>query len=149
MRGASHEGAHSRTVAGALGHCHRRDPQTGERRRKWHSFKGTKREAQIECAKKISSIGEGSYVERSKATVGEFVRARIDQWEAAGDISARTAQRYRQLLDNQIIPHLGAKPLQKLKRLDIEGGTPSCATQAAPMLQAGSRLERLAMRIGC
>jgi hypothetical protein len=27
-----------------------RDPQTGERKRKWHSFKGTKREAQSECA---------------------------------------------------------------------------------------------------
>jgi hypothetical protein len=28
-----------------------RDPATGKRRRKWHSFSGTKREAQIECAR--------------------------------------------------------------------------------------------------
>ena len=53
--------------------------------------------------------------------MAEFVRARVDQWQAAGDISARTAQRYRQLVENQIAPHLGAKPLQKLTRLDIEG----------------------------
>ena len=50
-----------------------------------------------------------------------FVRARVDQWEAAGDITARTAQRYRQLVENQIVPHLGRKPLQKLTRLDVEG----------------------------
>jgi hypothetical protein len=31
-----------------------RDPATGKRRRKWHSFAGTKREAQIECARLIS-----------------------------------------------------------------------------------------------
>ena len=28
-----------------------RDPETGERRRKWHSFTGTKRGAQIECSR--------------------------------------------------------------------------------------------------
>jgi integrase len=55
-------------------------------------------------------------------TVADFVRARIDQWEAAPDgITARTAQRYRQLTKSQIAPYIGAKPLQKLIRLDIEG----------------------------
>jgi integrase len=34
---------------------------------------------------------------------------------------SRTAQRYRQLLKNQIEPHIGAKLLQKLTRLDVEG----------------------------
>jgi integrase len=97
------------------------DPQTGKRRRKWHAFRGNKREAQRECARLISAIGEGSYIQRAKATVADFVRARLEQWEASGDISARTAQRYRQLVKNQIVPHLGMKPLQKLTRLDIEG----------------------------
>ena len=41
--------------------------------------------------------------------------------EAAGDITARSAQRYRLLANRQIAPHLGFKPLQKLTRLDIEG----------------------------
>jgi integrase len=30
------------------------------------------------------------------------------------------AERYRELLDNQIVPHIGAKAIQKLKSLDIE-----------------------------
>ena len=32
-----------------------RDPATGKRRRKWHAFAGTKRQAQIECARLIAS----------------------------------------------------------------------------------------------
>ena len=96
------------------------DPKTGERRRKWHSFKGTKRQAQVERARLIADLSRGDYIERDKTTIAEFVRSRVDQWEAAGDITARTAQRYRQLAENQIVPHLGAKPLQKLTRLDLE-----------------------------
>jgi integrase len=97
------------------------DPQTGQRKRRWHSFKGTKRQAQLECARLVASIGQGGYVERSKATVIDFVCARIDQWEAAGDITARSAQRYRLLASHQIAPHIGTKPLQRLSRLDLEG----------------------------
>jgi hypothetical protein len=97
-----------------------RDPATGKRNIQYASFKGTKREAQVKLAALITSVGAGSYVEPSKSTVAEFVRARVTQWEAAGDISARTAQRYRQLVENQIAPHIGAKLLQKLTRLDIE-----------------------------
>ena len=98
-----------------------RDPATGARLIRYHSFKGTKREAQLKLAALLALVGAGSYVESSKVTVAEFVRARIDQWESACTISARTAQRYRQLCENQIVPHIGEKALQKLKPLDIEG----------------------------
>src|SRR5262245_18654613 len=84
-----------------------RDAATGKRKRKWHSFKGTKREAQVKKAELIAALSQGSYVERSKTAVAEFVRSRIDQWEAAEDISARTAQRYRELAKHQIAPHIG------------------------------------------
>jgi hypothetical protein len=53
--------------------------------------------------------------------VADFVRARISQWEASGEISARTAEHHRQLLAHQIAPHLGTKVLRKLRPLDIEG----------------------------
>jgi integrase len=53
--------------------------------------------------------------------VADFVRARVSQWEASGEISARTAERQRQLLAHQIAPHLGTKVLRKLRPLDIEG----------------------------
>ena len=94
---------------------------TGSRKTQFVTFRGTKREAQLKLAALIASVGQGSYVEPSKATVAGFVRGRVDVWEAAGDITARTAKRYRQLVENQIAPHLGLKPLQKLTRLDVEG----------------------------
>src|SRR5262249_55343969 len=97
-----------------------RDPQTGARRRKWHSFTGTKRQAQVKCAELVAAAGKGDYVEPTRATVADFMRARIGQWEAAGDISARTAQRYRQLLEHPLARQLGAKVLRKLRPLDIE-----------------------------
>jgi hypothetical protein len=53
--------------------------------------------------------------------VGEFVRSRVTQWEGAGTITARTAERYRQLTENQIVPHIGNTLVQKLTRLDVEG----------------------------
>ena len=37
-----------------------RDPTTGKRKRKWHSFIGTKRQAQVECAKLIAESKNGT-----------------------------------------------------------------------------------------
>jgi integrase len=94
----------------------------GKRKRLWHKLENCsgKREAQIKLAELIAARNQGSYVERSKTAVADFVRSRVDQWEAAGNISARTAQRYRVSVEHQIAPHLGTKPLQKVTRLDIE-----------------------------
>src|SRR5262249_30031279 len=93
---------------------------TGKRKIQYVSFKGTRREAQAKLTELLAAVGKGDYVEPSKIVIADFVRTRVDQWEAAGDISARTAQRYRQLIENQIVPHLGAKVLQRLRALDIE-----------------------------
>ena len=92
----------------------------GARKRKWHSFKGTKREAQVECARLIAAIDEGAYVEKNKLTVKQFLNDRLAAWEAAKRIAPKSAERYRELLDGQILPHLGEKLLQKLTVKDVE-----------------------------
>ena len=92
----------------------------GARKRKWHSFKGTKREAQVECARLIAAIDEGAYVEKNKLTVKQFLNDRLAAWEAAKRITPKSAERYRELLDGQILPHLGEKLLQKLTVKDVE-----------------------------
>jgi integrase len=84
------------------------------------TFRGTKADARIEMRRLVRSGDTGEHVAPSKVKVGDFVRARVNQWEAAGDITARTAGRYRELVENQIVPHLGAELLQKLKSTDIE-----------------------------
>jgi integrase len=90
----------------------------GKRVARAHTFRGTRKEAQAKLAELLASVAQGSYVAPAKMSVAAFVRSRVDQWEA--DITARTAQRYRQLTENQIAPHIGAMPLQKLVRLDVE-----------------------------
>jgi integrase len=89
------------------------DPATGKRRRKWHSFKGTKRKAQDECARLISELQHGTYIEPNKITVAEF----LDRWLADAKIrvSAKTYERYEQLCRKNIVPLLGKALLSKLK----------------------------------
>ena len=92
----------------------------GQRKRKWHSFKGTRDEAEGECARLITAMKEGAYVETNKLTVGQYLLDRLTQWEGSNKIGHKTSERYRELIANQIIPHLGNKHLQKLKAIDIE-----------------------------
>jgi hypothetical protein len=56
------------------------DPQTGQRKRKWHSFAGTKREAQVECARLITEMDAGAYVEHDRKSLNQF----LDTWNAIG-----------------------------------------------------------------
>jgi integrase len=97
-----------------------RDPEAGKRRIQYATVRGTKRDAQIKLRELLGAVDKGEHVAPSKMTVGKHVAARIDQWQAAGDISARTAERYRELADRQIAPHLGAKPVQRLGTVEIE-----------------------------
>jgi integrase len=48
------------------------------------------------------------------------MHARVAQWEASQEIGAKTAERYRELVENQIVPHLGLIAVQKLRPLDME-----------------------------
>jgi integrase len=97
-----------------------RDPVSGKRHTQFLTFRGTRKEAQFKLAELIASVGKGSYVNRSSLTVLEHVRSRIEQWETLGKIAPKTSERYRELLENQIAPHIGKASLQKLKPADIE-----------------------------
>ena len=94
-----------------------RDPETGKRKRKWHSFRGTKREAQIECARLISAIQGGTYLEPSKTTVAAY----LDHWlgHIKSQVSPRSYERYCELVRKNIVPLLGAVHLSKLKPTQI------------------------------
>src|SRR5262245_16835197 len=89
-----------------------RDPVTGERKIQYHSFRGTKREAQDKLAELLAAVGQGQYVEPSKLTVAEHLRSRVSQWVAAGEVGARSAERYRQLVETAIVPYIGAIAVQ-------------------------------------
>ena len=94
------------------------DPITGKRRRKWHSFKGTKREAQIECARLISALQAGTYLEPSKTTLAQF----LDRWleHIKSQVSPKSHSRYSELARKNIVPLLGSTILTKLRAEAID-----------------------------
>jgi integrase len=96
------------------------DPVTGKRITRYVSVKGTRKDAHRRLVELLKTRDDGSYVEPSKLTVAEHVRARVKQWEANGDIGAKTAERYLEMTERQIVPYIGAKLIQKLKPADIE-----------------------------
>jgi len=90
---------------------------TGERKRRWHSFAGTKRQAQVRCAELVAELQSGTSVDPSKITVAEFLD-RFDRDWAALHVSARSRDRYRFALDH-VRRHLGNRMLQKISPADI------------------------------
>jgi integrase len=94
-----------------------RDPATGKTRRRWHSFKGGKRDAQIECARLISALKGGTYVDPSKTTLAEFFARWLDHVRAR--VSPRTFERYGEIVKNNIVPALGGTALTLLRPAQI------------------------------
>jgi integrase len=93
------------------------DPVNGKRLTRYHSFKGTKREAEVELVRLKAGADRGEYVDPSKLTLAEF----LDRWEAwvATQVSAKTLERYKELTAHHVRPHLGASRIQRLKTVNF------------------------------
>ena len=94
-----------------------RDPGTGKRRRKWHAFAGTKRKAQEECARLISALKGGTYLEPAKITVA----GHMERWleHVRSQVSPKTFERYCGVVRGNIVPALGGVLLTKLQPAQI------------------------------
>lgn len=93
-----------------------RDPATGARRTRYVTVRGTKKEAQAELVRRLAAVDSGTAVDPSTVTIAEYLRGWLD---TDVDLSPKTLERYRQLAEQQIIPHLGATLLQKLRPAQI------------------------------
>jgi integrase len=93
------------------------DPVTGRRKRRWHSFRGTKREAQVRCAKLVAELQSGASIDPNKVIVAEFLD-RFDRDWAATHVSPHSRERYRFALDH-VRRHLGDRVLQKVRPVDL------------------------------
>jgi integrase len=91
-----------------------RDQQTGKRKVHWRSLPQCrgKREAQQECARIITEMATGVFIEPAKTTVAEFLRRWLDHIQT--QVQPRTARFYAEQVAN-LIPLIGAIPLSKLK----------------------------------
>lgn len=111
------------------------DPKTGKKKRKWHSFAGTKREAQAECARLITALKAGDYVEPSKQTLGEF----LDEWLAfiKPTVAPKTHERYAEICQKSIAPLIGEVALSKLKTDRIDTAFSKALTEGRRDGQGG------------
>jgi integrase len=95
-----------------------RDPATGKRMRKWHSFAGTKRAAQTECARLIGAHKDGKVsLAPAKTTVAEFLARWLDHMQA--QLGPRSHERYSDLVTKNIAPLIGGVALAKLQPATI------------------------------
>lgn len=83
----------------------------GTRQTRYVSVKGKRTDAQRELTRLLSAIDTGTLVEPTKLTVAGYLHA----WLDGADVQPKTLERYRQLAEQQIIPHLGAVMLQQLR----------------------------------
>jgi integrase len=94
------------------------DPETGKRRRKWHSFRGSKREAQVECCRLIGEHKAGRInLAPNRTTVGEFLARWLDHMQA--QLTPRSHERYSELVTKNILPLIGNLALAKLQPATI------------------------------
>ena len=94
-----------------------RDPVTGRRLTRLITVRGRRQDAERALTKLLDAADCGTLAEPSKLTVKDYVGAWLDNPQG---LSAKTAERYRQLAEGQICPHLGALPLQKLRPAHIQ-----------------------------
>jgi integrase len=88
----------------------------GKRQIRYVTVRGKRADADRELTRLLNSFHDGTSVEPNKVTVAEYVR----EWLRKADLAPKTIERYRQLAEQQIIPHLGSTPLQKLRPLHVE-----------------------------
>jgi hypothetical protein len=121
------------------------DSETGKRRRKWHSFYGTKRQAQVKCSELIAAISGGTYVDPSRQTVAQF----LDRWltHMATQLSPRSHERYTEIVKKNLVPALGAIALTKLRSAQIEEAYSKALTSGRRDGRGG--LSANTVRTGC
>ncbi len=91
-----------------------RDPRTGKRERRTFTVRGTKREAEQAAAAQVAALGGGTFVDPSKETVEQFLRRWLRDY-VEPSLAQRTQQRYREVVEYDLVPQLGRLPLQRLR----------------------------------
>ena len=89
----------------------------GRRETRYVILKGRRQDAQKELTRLLAQADTGMLPEPSRMTVKECIAAWLD---GAHGLAPKTAERYRQLAEQQIYPHLGTIVLQKLKPAKVQ-----------------------------
>jgi integrase len=94
-----------------------RDPASGKRKRQWHSFTGTKKEAQAERIRLLAAINAGTAIEPGKTKLAKY----LDEWlqHVKPTVAPRTHERYAEIVAKYLVPTLGETVLTKLQPITV------------------------------
>jgi integrase len=84
----------------------------GERKRRWHSFTGTKRGAQLECARLIAELRNGTALNPAKTALRDYLMRWLAHIET--QISPKTLQNYTEVVNLWLVPRLGNAIMTRL-----------------------------------
>src|SRR5262249_51728525 len=91
---------------------------SGKRRQKTVTVRGTKKEAEARRSQMINEINTGAFVEPSKMTVAEYLNRWLSEY-AKQNVAGKTFERYDEIVRLHLIPALGGHRLPALKPLHI------------------------------
>lgn len=91
---------------------------SGQRRTRYYTFRGSKREAEIKLAQLVTENVKGVYVDTTKLTLGDFIERWLRDW-AASHVSPATLQGYENKLRKHVVRRIGDLPLQRLRALEL------------------------------
>ena len=97
------------------------DPATGKRRQRYKTVRGTKRIAQAELRRLLARVDDGTDLAPTKITVAEWLRRWLADYAPMTTESIATVERYEALVEQHIIPIIGALPLRQLRTAQIQG----------------------------
>jgi integrase len=117
----------------------------GKRRTRYATVHGTYKDAQKELTRLLGAADSGALPDPTNSTVAEYLRAWLD---GGSNVSPKTLERYRELADWQIIPHLGATKLQKLMPEHVQQwhGTLIAASLSPRTIGHAHRVLRVALQ---
>lgn len=94
------------------------DPITGKWKVKTVTFKGTRKEADVELRRILRSLDTNQYVDPTKMKVREF----LEEWikTMRSQVSPKTYERYAEIVNYYLIPSLGSSQLVKLDPPSIQ-----------------------------
>lgn len=91
----------------------------GKPKYKWHTFRGSKRQAEEERARLVSQVTSGGYIEPTRMTVAEYLERWLEDY-ARTNVSPKTFERYAEIIRKHLIEAFGRQPLAKLHPLQIQ-----------------------------
>ncbi len=95
------------------------DSLTGRRITKYKAVRGSKRDAEQELRRSLTTVDQDTHADAGKLAVGECLAWWLDD-EVRHSVSRKTLERYREIVEKRLVPVLGALPLGKLQPVHVQ-----------------------------